>query len=123
MSDKKKVNNPNFWRSIKEYHDNDAVFKAKVNEFNDGVTDDFDPSELKGVSRRKFLALLSASAAFAVTSCSDYRDKGEIIPYNKRPEVLLPGKPNYYATTISTDSNNFGVLVKTREGRPIKVDG
>ncbi len=123
MPDKKKNNNPNFWRSIKEYHDNDAVFVAKANEFQEGVTDDFDPSEMKGVSRRKFLALLSASAAFAVTACTDYRDKGEIIPYNNRPEGVLPGKPNYYASTLSSGSESYGVLVKTREGRPIKVDG
>lgn len=123
MSDKKKINNPNFWRSIKEYHDNDAVFESKVNEFKEGVTDDFEPSEINGVSRRKFLALLSASAAFAVTSCTDYRDKGEIVPYNKRPEGVLPGKPNFYASTCTECSQNCGILVKTREGRPIKVDG
>lgn len=123
MSDKKKVNNPDFWRSIKEYYDDDAVFESKVNEFQNGVTDEFDPSEMKGVSRRKFLALLSASAAFAVTSCTDYRDKGEIIPYNDRPEGVLPGKPNFYASTLSFGSESYGVLVRTREGRPIKVDG
>lgn len=123
MSDKKKVTNPNFWRSLKEYHDNDAVFTAKVNEFNDGVTDEFDPSEISPVSRRKFLALLSASAAFAVTSCTDYRDKGEIIPYTKRPEGVLPGKPNFYASTCTACEQNCGILVKTREGRPVKVDG
>lgn len=119
----KKVNKPEFWRSIKEYHDNDSVFKAKVNEFEEGVTDEFSPSELDGVSRRKFLALLTASAAFAATSCTDYRDKGEIIPYNERPEGKLPGKPNYYASTLNCCPQHCGVLVKVREGRPIKVDG
>ena len=119
----KKLNKPNFWRSIKEYHDNDEVFEAKVNEFNDGVTDDFSPADLKGVSRRKFLAALSASAAFAVTSCTDYRDKGEIIPYNDRPEGVLPGKPNYYASTLNCCPQHCGVLIKVREGRPVKIDG
>ncbi len=119
----KKLNKPNFWRSLKEYHDDDAVFEAKVNEFADDVTDDFSPTDMKGVSRRKFLALLSASAAFAVTSCTDYRDKGEIIPYNNRPEGVLPGKPNFYASTLNCCSQNCGVLVKVREGRPVKIDG
>lgn len=123
MSENKKVTNPNFWRSLKEYHDNDVVFTAKVNEFKEGVTDEFEPSEISPVSRRKFLALLSASAAFAVTSCTDYRDKGEIIPYTKRPEGVLPGKPNFYASTCTACEQNCGILVKTREGRPVKVDG
>ena len=123
MSENKKVTNPNFWRSLKEYHDNDEVFTAKVNEFKEGVTDEFEPSEISPVSRRKFLALLSASAAFAVTSCTDYRDKGEIIPYTKRPEGALPGKPNFYASTCTACEQNCGILVKTREGRPVKVDG
>ncbi|MDZ7763427.1 MAG: hypothetical protein U5K00_03235 [Melioribacteraceae bacterium] len=50
-------------------------------------------------------------------------DKGEIIPYNERPEGKLPGKPNYYASTLNCCPQHCGVLVKVREGRPIKVDG
>ncbi len=108
-----------FWKSLKEYYDDPEVLKAKVNEFADGVTDDFNPDKLNGVSRRRFLALLSASAAVAVTACSDYYDKGEIIPYNQRPEGVLPGKPNYYASI----ANGKSVLVKVREGRPVAIEG
>ena len=114
---------PEVWKSLKEYYDDPEILKAKANEFMDGVTDDFDASKLSGVSRRRFLALLTASAAFAVTSCSDYRDKGEIIPYTKRPEDVLPGTPNYYASSCKGCSQACGVLIKTREGRPIKIDG
>jgi len=116
-------NKKNFWKSLKEYYDDPAVFEAKANEFKEGVTDDFDPSQLNGLSRRKFLAALTASAAFAATACTDYRDKGEIIPYNKRPEEVLPGRANLYASTCTSCSQACGILIKTREGRPIKVDG
>ncbi|MDH7603266.1 MAG: 4Fe-4S dicluster domain-containing protein [Melioribacter sp.] len=92
-------------------------------EFPESVKEDFDLFKLSKVSRRKFLALLSASTAFATAACSDYRDKGEIVPYNKRPEEILPGIPNYYASTCSYCSNACGILIKTREGRPIKIDG
>ncbi len=111
------------WKSIKEYNNEESVLKAKQDEFNDGVTDDFSPENLNGISRRRFLALLGASAAFATTACSDYRDKGEIIPYNQRPEGVLPGTPNFYASSIQDGSESYGVLVKVREGRPIKIDG
>ncbi|MBI3122768.1 MAG: TAT-variant-translocated molybdopterin oxidoreductase [Ignavibacteriales bacterium] len=116
-------NKKNFWKSLKEYYDDPAVFEEKAHEFQEGVTDDFNPSQLSGLSRRKFLAALTASAAFAATACSDYRDKGEIIPYNQRPEEVLPGKANLYASTCTSCAQSCGVLVKTREGRPIKIDG
>ncbi|KAF0159697.1 MAG: molybdopterin oxidoreductase iron-sulfur binding subunit [Ignavibacteria bacterium] len=112
-----------FWKSLKEYHDDPAVFEAKANEFKEGVTDDFNPSQLNSLSRRKFLAALTASAAFAATACTDYRDKGEIIPYNNRPEEILAGRANLYASTCTSCSQACGILVKTREGRPIKIDG
>ncbi|MBL1214536.1 MAG: TAT-variant-translocated molybdopterin oxidoreductase [Ignavibacteriae bacterium] len=115
MADKK-----NFWKSLKDYNNDPEFLKAKTNEFVEGVTDDFNPEEMKGLSRRKFLALVTASTAFTAAACSDYYDKGEIIPYNKRPENGLPGKANFYA---SSDRNGNAVLVKTREGRPIKIDG
>lgn len=112
-----------FWKGLKDYYDDPEILKAKVNEFNDGVSDDFDTDQLSGISRRKFLALLTASAAFTATACTDYRDKGEIVPYTKRPEEIIPGKANYYASTCKGCSLECGVLIKTREGRPIKIDG
>lgn len=118
-SDMVKEKNKRFWKSLKDYYDDSAVFNSKVNEFADGVTGDFNPSDLNKYSRRKFLALLSASAAVAATACSDYRDKGEIIPYTNRPEGVLPGKPNFYASYINGNS----VLIKVREGRPINIEG
>ncbi len=117
------TNDNKAWKSIKEYNNKENVLKAKHDEFNEGVTDDFSPENLNGISRRRFLALLGASTAFATTACSDYRDKGEIIAYNERPEGVLPGTPNYYASSIQDGNESYGVLVKTREGRPIKIDG
>ena len=118
MSDKK-----NIWKSIREYQDDPEVLNSKLNEFKEGVTDDFDPDDLNKVSRRKFLAILAASSAYAATACTSYRDKGEIIPYVDRPEEILPGKPTYYASTFSDEGESYGVLIKTREGRPIKIEG
>ncbi|HSD62177.1 MAG TPA: TAT-variant-translocated molybdopterin oxidoreductase, partial [Ignavibacteriaceae bacterium] len=118
-------NNPdvNYWRSLEELYNDPELIEASHHEFKDGVTDDFNPSKLSGLSRRKFIALLSASGALAGAGCSDYRDKGEIIPYVKKPEEITPGKPTYYASTCNACSNACGILIKTREGRPIKVDG
>jgi molybdopterin-containing oxidoreductase family iron-sulfur binding subunit len=115
---------PNYWRSFEELYKDENTLKAKLDEFKEGVTDNFEiDKNLSGLSRRKFLALLGASAALAGAGCSDYRDKGEIIPYNKKSEEIIIGKANYYASTCLSCENACGILIKTREGRPIKVDG
>ncbi len=111
------------WKSLKDYQDDPELLESKLHEFKEGVTDDFDLKNMTSFSRRKFLAILAASSAYATTACTNYRDKGEIVPYVNRPEEVLPGKPTFYATTFAEDGINYGLLVKTREGRPIKLDG
>ncbi len=113
----------NIWKSIKEYQEDPEVLKAKLDEFKEGVTDEFTPDDMNKVSRRKFLAVLAASTAYAATACTSYRDKGEIVPYVDRPEEILPGKPTYYASTYIENGKTSGILVKTREGRPIILEG
>ncbi|GAB4295345.1 MAG: TAT-variant-translocated molybdopterin oxidoreductase [Ignavibacteriaceae bacterium] len=132
MSDKKteqsenisaQKKDPDYWRSFRELYNDPDFVKASHNEFKEGVKDDFNPEKLSNLSRRKFLALLGASAALAGAGCEDYRDKGEIISYNQKPENLTIGKPAYYASTCNSCPSACGILVKTREGRPIKIDG
>ena len=113
----------NYWRSFKELHNDKEFIEATHKEFSEEQKNSFDLKELSHLSRRKFLALLGASAALAGAGCSDYRDKGEIIPYNDKPEEIIAGVPNYYASTCTACNNACGILIKTREGRPIKVDG
>ncbi|MFZ2323232.1 MAG: TAT-variant-translocated molybdopterin oxidoreductase [Ignavibacteriaceae bacterium] len=113
----------NYWRSFEDLYNDPDVLEARNQEFKEGTTDDFDPLHLSSISRRKFLALLGASAALAGTACTDYRDKGEIVPYNVKPEEITIGKPNFYASTCTVCPISCGILIKTREGRPIKIDG
>src|SRR4030066_171464 len=70
-----------YWRSFEDLYKNPQTLEASHHEFKEGVTDDFNPSELSHISRRKFLALVGASAALAGAGCADYPDKGEIIPH------------------------------------------
>lgn len=126
MSDKANSNSgnekdENYWRSFKELYNDSEFTESSKHEFQENVTEEFAPDKLSKFSRRNFLALVGASAALA--GCSNYNDKGEIISYNKKPEEVLPGEPNYYASTCTACSLSCGVLIRTREGRPIKVDG
>ncbi|WP_185873893.1 4Fe-4S dicluster domain-containing protein [Blattabacterium cuenoti] len=72
-------------------------------------------------SRRDFLKWIGFStASVTLAAC-----KGPVIksiPYIVKPEEITPGVPTYYASTM-IDSFDIGcVLVKTREGRPIKIE-
>ncbi|MEJ2109913.1 MAG: 4Fe-4S dicluster domain-containing protein [Acidobacteriota bacterium] len=76
-----------------------------------------------GISRRRFLSLMSASAALAMGASCSKIDRGTIVPYTNRPEEIIPGVATYYASTFQEGCNVLGVLVKTREGRPILIEG
>ncbi|MGA7720697.1 MAG: 4Fe-4S dicluster domain-containing protein [Ignavibacteriaceae bacterium] len=121
--DNKEAPDSNYWKSFKELFNDSKLAESRHLEFGAGVKENFEPSKLSAISRRKFLALAGASAALAGAGCSDYRHAGNIIPYNKMPEEITVGNANYYASTSTACSNGCGILIKTREGRPIKVDG
>jgi molybdopterin-containing oxidoreductase family iron-sulfur binding subunit len=74
------------------------------------------------IDRRSFLKLAGVSAgAAAAAGCSDKIN--ELIPYVVQPEEITPGNPVWYASTCRECPAGCGVHVKTREGRPIKVEG
>ncbi|MGA2082931.1 MAG: TAT-variant-translocated molybdopterin oxidoreductase [Holophaga sp.] len=106
-----------FWRSLEERAGTPAAREAAANEFAPGASDP--PT---GLSRRRFLELVGATTALATTAaCS--RGRGGIVPYTRRPPEVVPGVANYYASTFQEGPRSYGVLVKTREGRPIHVTG
>jgi MoCo/4Fe-4S cofactor protein with predicted Tat translocation signal len=116
-------NESKYWKSLRAYYNDPSVGEDKAREFAKDVTGDFDVDSMSPMNRKQFLALVSASAAFAAAGCSNYRDKGEIVPYTKKPEEITLGKANYYASTLVENGQEYGILIKTREGRPIKIDG
>ncbi len=112
-----------YWKSFDELKNPEKSQTLKETEFQYDVKEEFNVNHLNGISRRKFLAISAATLAFTSTACKDYRNKGDIVPYNQKPENVLPGKANYYSSTCMGCPNHCGILIKTREGRPIKVDG
>ena len=71
--------------------------------------------------RRDFLKYVGFSTAAAtLAACEGPVVKS--IPYVVQPEEIIPGVANYYATTIANGYDFASVLVKTREGRPIKIE-
>ncbi|TNE50596.1 MAG: 4Fe-4S dicluster domain-containing protein [Deltaproteobacteria bacterium] len=108
------------WRSIEE--------KEGLPTFSPEMDYEYTPSEdeLKslGVNRRKFIGLMGASMALAGVAATGCRKPVQnIMPYNQRPEDMVLGKPMFYATAMNVGRSVQGLLVKSQEGRPIKIEG
>ncbi len=74
------------------------------------------------LDRREFLKIVGLSAgAAAAAGCSDPAEK--LIPYVIQPETITPGISVDYASTCVECTSGCGLHVKTREGRPIKLEG
>jgi MoCo/4Fe-4S cofactor protein with predicted Tat translocation signal len=72
--------------------------------------------------RRDFLKFLGFSVtAVSLASCEAPITKS--IPYLVKPEEITPGVANWYASAYYDGYDYCDVIVKTREGRPIKVEG
>lgn len=75
------------------------------------------------LGRRQLLSLVGASAALAgLGGCTRSPDE-RIVPYVKQPSGVVPGIPQHYATSLLRSGFAVGVLVESREGRPVKVEG
>ncbi|HEX5065746.1 MAG TPA: twin-arginine translocation signal domain-containing protein, partial [Myxococcota bacterium] len=77
------------------------------------------------IDRREFLKLVGVSAgAAAATGCYRYSDLPEkLIPYVIQAEEIIPGMPVVYASTCQECASACGLHVRTRESRPIKLEG
>lgn len=114
------------FRSIHELKDPSLTANLAQKEFQNEIpVDEFlgDEEKLNGgsTSRRDFLKLLGFSTA-AVTLAACEAPVIKTIPYVVKPHSITPGVPNFYATSFFDGFDFASVLVKTREGRPIKIE-
>jgi molybdopterin-containing oxidoreductase family iron-sulfur binding subunit len=77
---------------------------------------------LPGVNRRGFLQLTGAAAVFALTGCW-HKDPDTLVPYFQQPEGTTIGKAVFYSSVLRDCGRATSVLVKTYDGRPIKLEG
>ncbi|MFM1877852.1 MAG: hypothetical protein RLZZ241_718 [Bacteroidota bacterium] len=121
------ASNKIYWKSEAELSPNNSIVdKLRQNEFPEEIpVDQFlgDKEQLESsqTSRRDFLKYVGFStAAASLAACEGPVHKS--IPYVLQPERIVPGVANYYATTIADGFDFANILVKTREGRPIKIE-
>ena len=115
-----------YWRSPEEY--NGMNSQDPVNE-NAEPKKEFPPEDLgpdiisDKPSRRDFLKLMGFTIGYAALANSCEMPVRKAIPYLSQPEEITPGIANFYASTFFDGHDYCSILVKTREGRPIKIEG
>ncbi|KAF2508050.1 TAT-variant-translocated molybdopterin oxidoreductase [Flavobacterium zhairuonense] len=118
--------NKKYWKSVEELENGSIVEALRNNEFVEEIpTDEFlgnaEALATSGTSRRDFLKYVGFSTA-AVTLAACEGPVHKSIPYVLQPEQIIPGVADYYATTVFDGFDFANLLIKTREGRPIKVE-
>ncbi|MCO4293447.1 TAT-variant-translocated molybdopterin oxidoreductase [Solitalea sp. MAHUQ-68] len=117
-------NNKTYWKGLEELNPTPEFEALQKREFAEDL-----PIEeiLSGkandssvMPRRDFLKSLGFGVGAVALAACNKTPVNKAVPYLIKPEEITPGIPNYY-TSISKDG--YGILVKTREGRPIKIEG
>jgi MoCo/4Fe-4S cofactor protein with predicted Tat translocation signal len=113
----------NIWIGQKDLNRDDEFIKIAEQEFaGEEVSYSDMPSNLSG-NRRDFLKFLGFGLGAATVAAGCDIPVKRAIPYVVKPDQIVPGVANYFASTFVNGGDYCPVLVKTREGRPIKIEG
>lgn len=107
-----------YWLSLREYNnpsESNAFTKGEFLEPPEKAADEH------GINRRNFMKLMGATTLLGSLAGCTRRPVQKLVPYVNKPEEITPGVPNYYSSADPVLGQ--GLVVTTREGRPIKVDG
>ncbi|HLP51214.1 MAG TPA: TAT-variant-translocated molybdopterin oxidoreductase [Chitinophagales bacterium] len=114
-----------YWKGIEEKEQLEGFRTLAAKEFAEELpvlSSITEPVTTGKSSRKDFLKMLGFSTTAAVIAASCEMPLRKSIPYVWRPEEIAPGIANYYASTFYQGGDYEAVLVKTREGRPIKIE-
>lgn len=122
MKNKKKE----VWVGVEQLTNDPAFQKASNDEFNEVIYFDkiADTRIMETpANRRDFLKVLGFGMGTAVLAAGCDIPVKKAIPYVMKPDSIVPGVASYYASSFVQGGDYCAVLVKTREGRPIKIEG
>ena len=114
------VSGREYWRSLEQMAADPKVSALIETEF-----PGYDPGEIRTMSRRRFMKLMAASMALAgigLTGCRRW-PKEKLAPYTSQPKERIAGVAEYYASVYEIGGVGNGVLVRSFDGRPIKIEG
>jgi molybdopterin-containing oxidoreductase family iron-sulfur binding subunit len=121
------MSNKKYWQNFGEMNQSEAFNKSSENEFNEQLLP-FEEISNEGLldgktPRRDFLKYLGFSTAAAAIAASCEMPVRKAVPYLQKPDNVIPGVANYYASTYVNGGDAISVVVKQRDGRPIKIEG
>jgi molybdopterin-containing oxidoreductase family iron-sulfur binding subunit len=116
-----------YWQSFGELNQTESFQQSAKDEFKEELLPLSDLDD-KGIldaktPRRDFLKYLGFSTAAAAIAASCEMPVRKVVPYLQRPDNVIPGVANYYASTYVNGGDVIPVIVKQRDGRPIKLEG
>ncbi|HEY2711317.1 MAG TPA: TAT-variant-translocated molybdopterin oxidoreductase [Chthoniobacterales bacterium] len=106
------------WRSLDDLAQRPDFLERLHREFPRGASE-----WTNELHRRDFLRLMGASVALAGVGACTKQPIEKIVPYVEQPENVVPGKPLYFASATSFRGYGQGIVVKSNEGRPTKIEG
>jgi MoCo/4Fe-4S cofactor protein with predicted Tat translocation signal len=116
-----------YWQNFGELNQTEAHQEKSKNEFQEDLLplEDLDGKGISEVKtpRRDFLKYLGFSTAAATLAASCDIPVRTAVPYLNKPDNVIPGVANYYASTFVSEGDVIPVIVKQRDGRPIKIEG
>lgn len=119
MADKK------YWKGLEELKQEPEFMELAQHEFNQEIPVEFfdEKNDSLQASRRDFLKVVGFSLTAATVAAGCEIPVKKVAPYVFKPEDVIPGIATWYASTYYAGGDYCSILVKTREGRPIKIEG
>jgi MoCo/4Fe-4S cofactor protein with predicted Tat translocation signal len=113
-----------YWSGLEDLNNLTAGKEVMENEFKEELPFDLNDNIMSATTpRRDFLKFLGFSTVAATLVASCEMPVRKAIPYAIKPEDITPGVPNYYASTFADGGDYCAIVIKTRDGRPIKIEG
>jgi len=113
-----------YWSGIEDLNRLNTHTEVAEDEFKEELPFELSDGMFNATTpRRDFLKFLGFSTLAATLVASCEMPVRKAIPYAIKPEDITPGVPNYYASTFADGGDYCAIVIKTRDGRPIKIEG
>ncbi len=119
-----KMQNNNIWVGIKDLEQDPSFIEESGLETSliEQIADSKN-EEVFASNRRDFLKFLGFGLGAATIAAGCDIPVKRALPYVIKPDTIVPGIANYYASSYIDGGEFASILVKTRDGRPIKIEG
>jgi molybdopterin-containing oxidoreductase family iron-sulfur binding subunit len=114
-----------YWKGLEEFNPSAEFIELAQKEFPEELPVEMFEQENVGLEtgRRDFLKVMGFSLTAATIAAGCEIPVKRVAPYLSKPEDVTPGIATWYASSFISGGDYCSILVKTREGRPIKIEG